>query len=182
MNTAASSLLSSLTDQQRAAVEPSQGVLLVRAGAGSGKTRVITHRIAHLVQAHGVDPKSIVALTFTNKAAREMRERIAHLLGPYGELPYVGTFHGYCLKLLKSEGHRINVPQLTLIDDDDQEKMMKSILARINAPKQYAPRGVLSYISRAAQSIRTAPTFDDSYITMARELYIQEKRNPPTIR
>lgn len=176
MNTA-SSLLTNLTDQQRAAVEPASGVLLVRAGAGSGKTRVITHRIAYLVQHHGVDPRSIVALTFTNKAAREMRERIAHLLGNFGELPYVGTFHGYCLRLLKSEGQRINLPPMTLLDDDDQEKLMKSILARINAPKQYTPRGVLSAISRASQSIRTAVPFDDQFLAQARDLYAAEKRS-----
>jgi DNA helicase II / ATP-dependent DNA helicase PcrA len=97
-------------------------------------------------------------------------------LGPYGEMPYVGTFHGYCLRLLKTEGHSINIPPMTLLDDDDQEKLMKSILARIAAPKQYTPRGVLSAISRAAQSIRTAIPFDDQILSEARELYATEKR------
>src|SRR5690242_16389081 len=90
-----------LNEQQRQAVEHKDGALMVVAGAGSGKTRVITTRIAHLIIDHHVDPASIVALTFTNKVAQEMKERLAGIIGHLPVQPFIGTFHSYCLLLLR---------------------------------------------------------------------------------
>jgi DNA helicase II / ATP-dependent DNA helicase PcrA len=99
-------LLSRLNDRQREAVLFGDGALLILAGAGSGKTRVLTHRVAHLVQARGVLPHSILAFTFTNKAAREMKERIIALIGDVPGL-WVGTFHSICLRILRANAERV---------------------------------------------------------------------------
>ena len=94
-----------LNPEQQSVVEPHTGILLVCAGAGSGKTRVITARMAYLMMNHNVRAHEIIALTFTNKAAKEMKERIERYVGDDSPLPYVGTFHSYCLRMLKSNAH-----------------------------------------------------------------------------
>lgn len=141
--------LAHLNDQQRAAVEPASGVLLVRAGAGSGKTRVITTRIAHLIAHHNVSPLSIIALTFTNKAATEMKERVAKLLAGKHEVPYVGTFHAYCLRLLKKNRYLLPIQDFTILDDGDQEKLVQKIMADAGLNKQLSTGRVRSAISHA---------------------------------
>lgn len=147
--------LAHLNDQQRAAVEPAEGVLLVRAGAGSGKTRVITTRIAYLIAHHKVSPLSIVALTFTNKAATEMKERVAKLLAGNHEVPYVGTFHAYCLRLLKKNRHLLGTPDFTILDDGDQEKLVQKILTDAGLNKQLSTGRVRGAISHAKNNAVT---------------------------
>lgn len=128
----ASSLLDSLNEQQRKAVEFKQGSMLVIAGAGSGKTRVITTRIAWLIQEQQESPHTIVALTFTNKAALEMKERIQHLLheDPPLTRPIIGTFHGYCLQLLRRHGSLLGLETFSILDDSDQRQLIQKILKR----------------------------------------------------
>jgi len=128
MNEQSVSLLAHLNEQQRAAVEPGRGVFLVRAGAGSGKTRVITRRIAHLIAHHKAEPSSIVALTFTNKAANEMKERVAQL-AQTTTTPAIGTFHAYCLRLLKTNRHLLALPDFTIMDEDDRDKLIQKIVS-----------------------------------------------------
>jgi DNA helicase II / ATP-dependent DNA helicase PcrA len=142
------SLTLNLNEQQKQAVVIKNGVLLVCAGAGSGKTRVITSRIAHLISNFHVPAYSIVALTFTNKAASEMKERVHKFLSDSYNLPYIGTFHSYCLRLLKTNAHLLRSGQFSLIDDDDQEKIIKQLLARRNLQKKIAVKQVLAFISR----------------------------------
>lgn len=120
----------SLNKPQRQAVELVPGPVLVIAGAGSGKTRVITARIAHIITQLHADPASIIALTFTNKAAREMRERVARLTGIEDRVPFIGTFHSYCLRLLKEFGARIGLGIFSILDTDDQYALVKKILER----------------------------------------------------
>lgn len=136
-----------LNEQQRNAVLQKNGCTLVIAGAGSGKTRVITARIAHLIADQHVDPRAIIALTFTNKAAKEMAERIRHFLPDRTELPFIGTFHGYCVKLLRMNANLLDLPFFTIIDTDDQEKIVHGILQRNNLTKQITVKQCLSYIS-----------------------------------
>lgn len=138
----------SLNSQQATAVMHEQGPLLVIAGAGSGKTRVITARIAHLITHHKVHASSIIALTFTNKAAHEMKERITTFIGANQELPFVGTFHAYCLRLLKSNQHLTDTPFMTILDEDDQKKLLHDILKRSNMLTQLAPRQAAYHISQ----------------------------------
>lgn len=129
-------LKTQLNTEQKQAVEHKNGSLLVVAGAGSGKTRVITARIAHLILHHSVAPSAIVALTFTNKAAQEMKERINHFLGnQYQELPFIGTFHAYCLLLLKKNQHLLETPFFSILDEDDRTKLLTSIVKHHNVQK-----------------------------------------------
>ncbi len=140
-----------LNPEQLAAVSHGGGPQLVLAGAGSGKTRVITYRVAWLVGEGGVDPRSIVAVTFTNKAADEMRERIEKLLGVWPLPAFVGTFHRFALGLLRRHGERVGLrPDFAIFDADDQEALVKKALAAEGLSEgRFAPRAVLAAISSA---------------------------------
>lgn len=136
-----------LNEAQKKAVLHDAGSLLIIAGAGSGKTRVITARIARLLITNQVSSDSIIALTFTNKAAKEMKERICHFLPDTTHLPFVGTFHSFCVLLLKKYSHLLEKPFFSILDDDDQEKMVKGILKSTGFEKRYTVRSVLYAIS-----------------------------------
>ena len=149
--------LDKLNPQQREGVEAVDGPVLILAGAGSGKTRVITHRIAYLVEQRGAAPDSILAVTFTNKAAAEMGERVEKLMG-HGSLakPLISTFHSFCVRLLRRdiEALRINNEGLTksfaIYDETDQQAVVKAVMRRMGLDdKQLTPRVALSKISWA---------------------------------
>ncbi len=146
------SLLSGLNPQQRQAVEHVEGPLLILAGAGSGKTRVITHRIAHLIADHGVRPESILAMTFTNKAAQEMQERVSALLdGRWHSKPLISTFHSFCVRSLRRDYDAIGGKKdFVIYADDEQLALVKSLCKQMGLDdKQFQPRAVLSRISSA---------------------------------
>ena len=144
-------ILATLNPAQRKAVEAIEGPVLILAGPGSGKTRVITHRVAYLVRVCGVNPHHIMAVTFTNKAAREMKERLEQLLGWEIEALTLGTFHAICARILRREGKAIGLNSgFVIYDDEDQLNLIKQSLQEINLdPKQYAPRALKSAISGA---------------------------------
>ncbi len=146
--------LAELNEPQRAAVVASEGPSLVIAGAGSGKTRVLTYRIAYLL-AQGVDPFSILSLTFTNKAAREMRERIESKVGAQARSLWMGTFHSQFAKILREDGHRLGYPSnFTIYDTDDSRSLMRTILKEMGLDdKVYKPAQVLYRISAAKNSL-----------------------------
>ena len=144
-------ILATLNPAQREAVEAIKGPVLILAGPGSGKTRVITHRVAYLVKLCGISPHNIMAVTFTNKAAREMRERLEQLLGQAAEALTLGTFHAICARILRREGKVIGLESSFVIyDEDDQLRLMKQVLEELNLdPKQYVPQALRSAISAA---------------------------------
>lgn len=144
-------ILAALNPAQREAVEAIKGPVLILAGPGSGKTKVITHRVAYLIKLCGVSPHHIMAVTFTNKAAREMRERLEQLLGQTAEALSLGTFHAICARILRREGKAIGLDSSFVIyDEDDQLRLMKQVLEELNLdPKQYAPRALRSAIGAA---------------------------------
>ncbi|REJ36795.1 MAG: DNA helicase PcrA, partial [Bacillota bacterium] len=147
--------LKDLNETQLAAVQHTEGPLLIIAGAGSGKTRVLTYRIAYLLEVKGVPPWAILAVTFTNKAAREMRERVTRLIGPAGEQVWVGTFHATCVQILRRHADRLGFPRHFLIfDTADQLAAVKETLKELNLdPKRYEPRGILAAISAAKNEL-----------------------------
>ncbi len=153
--------LEGLNPAQREAVQTTRGPLLIVAGPGSGKTRVIVHRIVYLVEHEGVSPHHILAVTFTNKAAREMRERLEGLLGPAGHGLTVGTFHWACARILRRDGQAVGIdPHFVIYDDGDQVSLMKKLLAAESLDeKRVAPRAVLSAISRAKSELRDPDAF-----------------------
>ena len=155
-------LLEGLNEAQREAVTSVDGPLLILAGPGSGKTRVITHRIAYLVRQVGVAPWNILAVTFTNKAAREMRERVEGLIGERAAraLP-MGTFHARCARILREFGGPAGVdPKFTIYDDDDQMRLIKQAQQDLSIdPKRYSARSILSVISRAKNDMLTAAQY-----------------------
>ena len=144
-------LLEGLNEPQRQAVMHGDGAVLILAGPGSGKTRVITHRIAHLVIEHRIAPWRILAVTFTNKAAREMRERTARLLGEDAASLHMGTFHSMCARWLRIDGSAIGLsPDFVIYDDADQVALVKRVLEELHVdPRRFTPRAVLSAISNA---------------------------------
>ena len=169
-----------LNPEQRQAVTPATGILLVCAGAGSGKTRVITARIAYLIKEHKSQPHTLLALTFTNKAAREMKERVMHFLGTTEQLPFVGTFHSYCLRLLKTHSNLLPFETFSLLDDDDQERIIRGLLNRYGLTKKISLKQVTSFISRKKNALdRSAePTSNYTHDKLLQELfylYEQEK-------
>ncbi len=141
-------LQENLNPAQKKAVTFAKGSLQVIAGAGSGKTRVITARIVYLITHKKALPASIVALTFTNKAANEMKERIADMLGSDQELPFVGTFHAYCLRLLKQNAEYVDAPFFSILDADDQQKLIGAIIQRNSLQKRVTARSVSYQISQ----------------------------------
>jgi len=151
-------ILGGLNPAQREAVEAIEGPLLILAGPGSGKTRVIAHRVAYLIKVWGISPYHILAVTFTNKAAREMKERLYHLLGSSVEELTLGTFHAICARILRREGAHIGLDsRFVIYDDDDQLNVVKRSLQELDLdPKRYSPRAFLSAIS-AAKSRLLAP-------------------------
>lgn len=145
-------LLTGMNDEQARAVRLTEGPLLIMAGAGSGKTRVLTHRIAYLVVEKQVYPSQILAITFTNKAAREMRERIDHLLGAgTSERMWVSTFHSMCVRILRRDIGRLGMStSFSILDGSDQLTVVKNVCKQLNIdPKQYDPRSILHAISAA---------------------------------
>jgi DNA helicase-2/ATP-dependent DNA helicase PcrA len=140
-------MYSDCNNEQKIAITHISGPLVVCAGAGSGKTRVIAYRVAHLVQVLGYDPASILCVTFTNKAAREMRERITMLLEDKKRIPLITTFHGYGLYMLRRFGGLINLKTYSIIDEDVQKQIITDILKEINiSTKEVTPKQCLSYI------------------------------------
>jgi len=154
--------LAGLNPAQRDAVLHFEGPMLVLAGAGSGKTRVLTTRIAHLVDHHGVDPKHILAVTFTNKAAGEMRERIARLLGTEPVGMWCGTFHSVGARMLRTAAHLVGrTPSFTIYDEDDAIGVIKRIMERLRiSAKDHAPRAILDAISDAKNALVTVGEYE----------------------
>jgi DNA helicase-2/ATP-dependent DNA helicase PcrA len=147
--------LADLNPAQREAVLTTEGPLLVIAGAGSGKTRVLTYRVAHLLAACGVKPNEILAITFTNKAAGEMKERVERTLGPIARAIWIMTFHSACGRMLRSEAERLGYrSNFTIYDQADQVRLVKACLEELERdPKRFVPRGIHSQISNAKNQL-----------------------------
>jgi ATP-dependent DNA helicase UvrD/PcrA len=149
------SYLADLNPAQREAVLATEGPLLVVAGAGSGKTRVLTYRVAHLIRAVGAKPSEILAITFTNRAANEMRERLDRLLGDMARAIWILTFHAACGRILRREAPRLGYrTTFTIYDQADQVRLVKAIVEEEGFdPKRFAPRGIHAEISRAKNQL-----------------------------
>jgi DNA helicase-2/ATP-dependent DNA helicase PcrA len=150
-------VLAGLNPAQKQAVETIDGPLLIVAGPGSGKTRVITHRVAYLIKVCGINPHRIMAVTFTNKAAREMQERLEKLLGQAAGDLTLGTFHAICARILRQEGKAIGLDsRFVIYDEEDQLSLIKQSLQELDLdPKQYAPRAIQSAIKYAKSRLLT---------------------------
>lgn len=154
-------LLTGLNDEQARAVTTTEGPLLIQAGAGSGKTKTLTHRIAYIIHQNLASPYNILAVTFTNKAAQEMRERLAELLGQQAVnknwMPYMGTFHGICVRLLRQDGEYVGVPKnFVIFDESDRTNLVKKIVKDLSIDeKSFPPRTLASYISNAKNEMLT---------------------------
>lgn len=160
-------ILEGLNDAQKQAVVADDGPVLILAGAGSGKTKALTHRIAYLIAKKGLWPEQILAVTFTNKAAREMRERLSALLGQENSrqfMPWMGTFHGICVKLLRIEGLAIGVPKnFVIYDEDDRQGLIKQAMKQLSlSEKELKPRTVSSIISQAKNELVDPEAFAQS--------------------
>jgi len=159
-------LLEGLNPEQQRAVETTEGPLLIQAGAGSGKTKTLTHRIAHLIATHKATPYNILAVTFTNKAAREMRERVAQLLGQDAEnrgfMPYMGTFHSICVRILRMDGEHISIPRSYVIfDETDRLSAVKQASKQLGLDEKAFPARVIAgLISSAKNELITPAEYD----------------------
>lgn len=167
-----------LNPTQRKAVMQKEGPLLVVAGAGSGKTRVITARIAYLILNEQIAPHSIIALTFTNKAAKEMHDRIAMFLGADEHIPFIGTFHGYCLRLLKKNSHLLPTPFVTILDEQDQQTILSQIIGRSALDKKITAKQAAYHISQLKNQLTlpNADSFDNPLLFDIYKAYEHEKR------
>ena len=157
----AEQLLEGLNPPQREAVTHGTGPLLVLAGAGSGKTRVLTHRIAHLVATGAAKPSEILAITFTNKAAQEMRDRVELVVGRMVRVMWVMTFHSACARILRTEAERLGyTKRFSIYDDADSVRLVRRCLDELSVdPKRFAPRAIKSQISRAKNQLEDAAAY-----------------------
>ena len=165
----ASPLVASLNPVQREAVLHTDGPVLIVAGAGSGKTRALTHRIAYLIREKGVSPGSILAITFTNKAAREMVERVEQLVGGrVAKGMWILTFHSTCARILRREHERLGLPStFTIYDDGDTQRLITGVLKELDVdPKRFPPRTVASTIGRAKDALTSAEEFADAAVSI----------------
>src|SRR6516165_3250201 len=163
--------LADLNPAQRQAVLTTEGPLLVIAAAGSGKTRVLTHRVAHLLAAVGAKPNEILAITFTNKAAQEMKERVERALGPVARAIWIMTFHAACGRILRREAERLGYrSNFTIYDQADQVRLVKACLEELDRdPKRFVPRGIHAQISKAKNQLISA----DEYAARVASFYDQ---------
>lgn len=158
---ASETLLRGLNPEQRRAVETTDGPLLIQAGAGSGKTKTLTHRIAYLIATHKATPFNILAVTFTNKAAKEMRARVADLLGANADnrsfMPYMGTFHGICVRILRQDGEHVGISRsFVIFDESDRLSAVKQASKQLMVDeKAFPPRVIASLISSAKNELMT---------------------------
>src|ERR1700754_3219497 len=154
-------LLEGLNPPQRDAVTYGEGPLLILAGAGSGKTRVLTHRIAYLLRTGQAKPSEILAITFTNKAASEMRERVELLVGRATRAMWVMTFHSACARMLRADAHRLGYTrQFTIYDSADQRRLIKKCLDDLDVDlKRFTPRAMQTQISDAKNKLRAADDY-----------------------
>lgn len=159
--------LSTLNEQQRKAVTHTDGPLLIVAGAGSGKTRVLTYRIAYLLQQYKAAPEQILALTFTNKAAREMKDRIQNLIGDKGKKLWMGTFHSIFSKILRFEADKIGYgSDFTIYDSNDSQTVVKQILQELKFdPKEIKPKTIHNKISDSKNQLITADTYQEKFVS-----------------
>jgi DNA helicase-2/ATP-dependent DNA helicase PcrA len=161
-------LLEGLNEAQATAVEVAKGPLLILAGAGSGKTKTLTHRIAHLIANEGVWPNQILAVTFTNKAAKEMRERLGHLLGQDSTrrdfMPWMGTFHGICVRLLRQDGQSIGISRnFVIYDEDDRQSLIKQSMKQLGlVDRELKPSQISSMISSSKNQMIEPDAFEAS--------------------
>ncbi len=168
-------IIENLNDKQKEAVTCTEGPLLILAGAGSGKTRVLTHRIAYLMREKNVDPYNIMAITFTNKAAGEMRERVNKIAGYGAEAVWVSTFHSACARILRRFGDHIGYgTNFSIYDTDDTKTVIKNVLQRLEVDmKRFTPKKVLSVISGEKNRMRTAADLAEEACTRDEEIYAQ---------
>ena len=154
-------MLENLNKEQKQAVEITEGPLLVLAGAGSGKTRVLTTKVAYLVNEMGINPANILAITFTNKAAKEMKERVFHMLGTIAYTIQISTFHSFGLLIIKENYEKLGLSKnFTILDSDDSLTIVKKILKQMNLdPKVYNPRGIRNKISSAKNELIDSKVF-----------------------
>jgi DNA helicase-2/ATP-dependent DNA helicase PcrA len=162
-------LFAGLNPEQRRAVETTEGPLLIQAGAGSGKTKTLTHRIAYIIATNKATAYNILAVTFTNKAAKEMRSRIAHLLGENSEnrgfMPYTGTFHGICVRLLRQDGDYIGVPKnFVIFDESDRQSAIKQASRRLHLDEKAFPARMIGGLISNAKNDLVGP---DEYASLA---------------
>ena len=157
-------LLAGLNPSQRHAVAATEGPVLVVAGAGSGKTRVLTYRIAHLIRDMGVSPYSILAITFTNRAASEMKDRVENLVGPVANNMWVSTFHSACVRILRREAPRLGYrSSFTIYDDADSVRLVTMCIRDLDLdPKRFPPKAIRATISNAKNELIDYETFADS--------------------
>ena len=176
-------LLAGLNEEQRKAVTHVDGPLLILAGAGSGKTRVLTHRVAWLLRVEHVRPDEVVAITFTNKAAGEMKERIEGLVGPVARTMWISTFHSMCARLLRREAQRLGYKStFTIHDEDDRRRLIKRCMVEINVdPKRYPPESISRQISDAKNQLLGPAQFREQggrFAQVAADVYaLYEKRH-----
>ena len=173
------SILDELNVEQRKAAEKIEGPVLILAGAGSGKTRTVTYRIAHMIKEMGISPLNILALTFTNKAAKEMKEREVKLLGDQAESIWMSTFHALCVRILRRDGHLIGYDRdFSIADPSEQVTLVKRILRQLDLdPKQYLPRNILSQISNAKNRLQTPKQYEASAVGPFEKLSPTSTRN-----
>ena len=181
----AKELLKGMNPRQAEAVQLTEGPLLIMAGAGSGKTRVLTHRIAYLIEEKGVNPWNILAITFTNKAAKEMKERVINLMEAGGEDVWISTFHSMCVRILRRDVDHIGYSKnFTIIDSSEQLTLMKRVVKELNIdPKKYDPRSILGAISNAKNELLTVAAYSakqgslfEDIVARCYEMYQKELR------
>lgn len=179
------SMLDGLNEEQRQAVKQTDGALLIMAGAGSGKTRVLTNRIAYLIKEKEIAPWSILAITFTNKAAKEMKERVKKIIGPVANDIWISTFHSMCVRILRRDIDRMGIKRnFTILDPGDQVSVIKLILKQKNIDsKKFEPKSLLGSISSAKNELKTVKDYAktakgpyDSTVLDVYEAYQKELR------